>query len=252
MEMTWDTIKVDEKGNATAKVTMSRVKLTMEGGPVGKIEIDSTDKNEPDDAIGQMFAGVVKSMASMEMTFVADPTGEIKDAKITEGSKKKMKKIPGIGDFGGDMFGPDSLKALVNGSIIVPVPKEAVSKGKSWSQKTDQKTSVGKMTGETKYTYEGEIEKNGRKLEKFNVKPDLKVEPDPDAKIQMKMKGGSMKGVALFDNKIGRVAEASTEGTMRMEIEIGGMTIDMSSTQNTTIKLKGPAKSSERPKESPK
>ncbi len=110
---------------------------------------------------------------------------------------------------------------------------------------------MGKMSGETKYTYEGQIDKGGAKLEKFAAKPDLKIEADPDAPIKMTMKGGSAKGFALFDNKVGRIAESTTEGTMKMEIEVGGMTIDMSSTQITTIRLKGPAKSSEKSKDSP-
>lgn len=250
MEMSWETIKVDADGNATAKVTMTRVKLTMEGGPIGKVEVDSNDKNEPDEAIGQMFSQIAKSMGSMEMTFTADPSGDVRDIKVSEGTLKKLKKLPGLPGGGGDMFTPDSFKSIVHGSIIVPVPKEAVSKGKSWTQKLDTKTSVGKMTGETKYTYEGEIDKGGTKLEKFAIKPDLKIEADPNAPIQMKMKGGSGKGFALFDNKIGRIAESSSEGTMQMEIEAGGMTIDMKSTQTTTLRLKGAAKSKEKSKES--
>jgi Family of unknown function (DUF6263) len=250
MEMTWDTIKVDADGNATAKVTMTRVKLTMEGGPLGKVEVDSTDKNEPDDPLGLMFSQIAKSMGSMEMTFTADPSGDIRDVKVSEGTIKKLKKLPGVGNLGGDMFTPDSFKSIVHGSIIVPVPKEAVSKGKSWTQKLDTKTGLGKMTGETKYTYEGEVEKGGAKLEKLAIKPDLKIEADPNAPVQMKMKGGSGKGFALFDNKIGRIAESSSEGTMQMEIEAGGMTIDMKSTQTTTLRLKGAAKSKEKSKES--
>ena len=200
MEMTWQTLKVDENGNAKAKVTMTRVKLTMEGGPLGKVEVSSTDKDEPDDALGKVFFQVAKSIGSMEMTFTADPTGDIRDVKIAEGTIKKLKKLPGV-PGGGDMFGPDSFKSLVHGSIVVPVPKEAVSKGKSWLHKTEQKTGMGKMTGETKYTYEGHIEKNGNTLEKIALVPDLKIEADPDAPIKIKMKGGSSKGVASSTTK---------------------------------------------------
>jgi Family of unknown function (DUF6263) len=250
MEMTWDTIKVDADGNATAKVTMTRVKLTMEGGPLGKIEVDSNDKNEPDEPLGQMFSQIAKSMGSMEVTFTADPSGDVRDVKVSEGTLKKLKKLPGLPGGGGDLFTPDSFKSIVHGSIIVPVPKEAVSKGKSWSHKMEQKTGMGKMSGDTKYTYEGQIEKNGATLEKFAAKPELKIEADPNAQIKMTMKDSKGKGFALFDNKVGRIAESSNEGTMRMEIEAGGMTIDVSSTQTTTIRLKGAAKSSEKSKES--
>jgi hypothetical protein len=249
MEMTWQTIKVDADGNATAKVTMTRVRLTMEGGPLGKVQVDSTDKDEPDDPLGQIFSQVAKSVGSMEMTFTADPSGDIRDVKVSEGTIKKLKKLPGI-PGGGDMFGPDSFKSIVHGSIIVPVPKEGISKDKSWSHKVEQKTGMGKMTSDTKYTYEGQIEKNGVKLEKLAATPDLKIEADPNAQIKMTMKSSKGKGFALFDNKVGRIAESSSEGTMRMEIDAGGMTIDVNSTQTTTIRLKGAAKSKEKAKES--
>jgi hypothetical protein len=249
MEMTWQTIKVDENGNATAKVTMNRVRLTMEGGPLGKVQVDSTDKDEPDDPLGQIFSQVAKSVGAMEMTFTADPTGDIRDVKVSEGTLKKLKKLPGI-PGGGEMFGPDSFKSIVHGSIIIPVPKDAISKDKSWSHKVEQKTGMGKMSSDTKYTYEGQIEKNGVKLEKLAAAPDLKIEADPNAPIKMTMKSSKGKGFALFDNKIGRIAESSSEGTMRMEIDAGGMTIDVNSTQTTTIRLKGAAKSKEKSKES--
>jgi hypothetical protein len=250
MKMTWQTLKVDENGNATAKVTMTRVTLTMEGGPLGKVTVDSTDKDEPDDPIGQMFSQVVKGVGSMEMTFTADPSGDVRDVKVAEGTIKKLKKLPGI-PGGGEMFGPESFKSIVHGSIILPLPKEAIDQGKSWSHKMEQKApGLGKMSVDTKYTYEGQIEKNGTKLEKLAAKPSLKIEADPDAQIKMSVKSSAGKGFALFDNKVGRIAESSNEQVIRMEIDAGGMTIDVSSTQNTTIRLKGEAKSSEKSKES--
>ena len=39
------------------------------------------------------------------------------------------------------------------------MPKDAVEKGKSWTQKVSTKTAVGKISGETKFTYDGETDK---------------------------------------------------------------------------------------------
>jgi hypothetical protein len=245
MEIACQTLKVDDNGSAQHKVTLGRVKMVVEGGPLGKIEVDSKDTEEPDSPFGKIFQDIIKSIGGMEMTFTADPTGAISDVKVTEG--KKMKKLPGVGGLGGGGvdFGPETLKSLVDGSIFVPLPKEPVSKGKTWTQKLDTKTQLGKMTGENKYTYEGETENN---LQKFSVKPDMKLESDPNAQIQVKMKKGAAKGVTLFDNRAGRVAQANTEATMQMEIEAMGQTISADITQTTTMRLKG-AKKTERPKD---
>jgi hypothetical protein len=246
IDMTWQTLKVDEKGNAKAKVTVNRAKMTMEGGPFGKVELDSKDTEEPDNPIGQMLGGMVKAMGTMEMTFTVDPTGEVTDVKVAETTLKKFKKMPAIGGLGNDMIGPDSFKSIVKGSIIMPLPKEEIDKGKTWTEKAEQSSGIGRVQTETKYTYDGEIEKGGKKLAKIGVKPDVKIKPADDAKVQVKLKSNSSKGTVLFDNQAGRIAEARNESTMQMEMEAAGMTIDANMTQNMTIRMKGPAKSEEK------
>ena len=241
MDLSCQTLKVDEKGNAQCKVTLSRVKIAMEGGPIGKIEVDSKDTEEPDNPLGKIFFDMVKGIGGMEMTFTADDMGNLSDVKLTEG--KKMKKLPGgLGVGGGNAFGPDTLKSLVEGTVIIPLPKEAITKGKSWTQKINTKTEVGKISGENKFTYEGEE----KKLEKFSIKPDMKVEADPNAAIQMKLKNGSGKGYSLFDNKAGRLAQSNSEAKMEMEIEVMGQTIPINSTQTTILRLKDGSKKTEK------
>lgn len=239
MDMSWETLKVDQEGNAKVKVTLSRVKMSMDG-PMGKVDIDSKDPNEPDDAIGKILGQVVKGIAGMEMTFTADPTGDLKDVKVSEGTVKKLKGLPGL-DKLGEMFTPDNFKSMVSGNMVLP--KDAVAKGKSWTQKTNTKMPFGKVSGETKYTYEGTIEKGGKQLDKIAVKPEVKIETDPNAPIQIKVKDNKGKGYVLFDNATGRIAESTNETTMQMELEIAGMTINQNITQNTTMRLKGKAKS---------
>jgi hypothetical protein len=235
MDMSWETLKVDQDGNAKVKVTLSRVKMSMDG-PTGKVDIDSKDANEPDDPIGKILGQVVKGIAGMEMTFTVDATGDMKDVKVSEGTVKKLKGLPGL-DKLGEMFTPDNFKSMVSGNMVLP--KDAVEKGKTWKQKMDSKMPFGKVTGETQYTYDGTIEKGGKKLDKIAVKPDVKIETDANSPIQIKVKDNKGKGYVLFDNAAGRIAESSNETTMQMELEIAGMTITQNITQNTTMRLKG-------------
>jgi hypothetical protein len=244
MEATYQTLKVDDKGNAKVKVTFNRVKMAMKGGPMGNIEIDSADKNEPDDPVGQILGPAVKAIAGMEMTYTVDPLGEIKDAKMSAAALEKLKNLPGAEAFGGGMFNADTMKSMVQNNMVLP--KEPVEKGATWSQKTTTKMGMGKVSGETKYTYEGETEKRGEKLAKIAVKPNMKIEPDENAKIQFKVKNSNAKGYTFFDNKLGRIAETTTETTMEMQLDAMGMTIDMNIVQNTTMRLKGARKSAEK------
>jgi hypothetical protein len=243
MEATYQTMKVDENGSAKIKVTFTRVKMSMKG-PMGNVDIDSNDKNEPDDPVGQILAQAVKAMAGLEMTFTVDSLGEVKDTKVAAGALDKLKKIPGADAFGGNMLNADTMKSMLQNNMVLP--KEPVQKGDSWSQKMNTKMAMGKISGETKYTYNGETEKNGQTLAKIAVKPNVKIEPDENAKVQVKVKNTSGKGYAFFDNKLGRIAETTNETTMQMQVEAAGQTIDMNIVQNTTMRLKGARKTTEK------
>lgn len=244
IELTWQTLKVDEKGNAQAKVTVSRVKMKLEGGPIGKIELDSNDKDEPENLFGQMFAGMVKGINGMEMTFTVSPSGEVTDAKVKEGKGKR--KMPDFGGLGGEMFGPDTMKSTIQGSIIIPLPKEPISKDKSWSHKVDEKTAMGRVISDTKYTYVGEVEKGGKKLDKLAInQPEIKIEPGDNAKVKIKVKNGSGKGTALFDNAVGRIVDITSDTKMQMEVEAAGVNADVNVAQTTTISINGTRKKGE-------
>jgi hypothetical protein len=235
MDMTWETVEVDQGGNAKVKMTLNYVKMVMDG-PTGKVEVDSKDANESDDPVAKTLGQIVKSLGGMETTFTADSTGDMKDLKISEETAKKLKEVPGI-DALGEMFSADSLKSMVSGNMVLP--KDPVKNGHSWTQEVKMKLPFGKVTGKTKYTYEGTIDKNGKTLDKIGIIPEFKIEANPDTGIEIKVKESKGKGYTLFDNANGRVIESTNEMTMQMELEIQGMTINQNVTQTTTMRLKG-------------
>ncbi len=236
MDMNWDVQKVDDQGNARVRVKFGRVKMSMES-PMGNVEVDSNAKGEdPEGPLGKIFGQLVKAMAAMEMTFTMAPDGEMKDVEISEEALKKIKAIPGADKFGGDALSPDGLKKMIGGGMVLP--KGKITQGKTWTQKLAMKMPLGKVSGTTKFTYEGQVEKDGKKLEKIAVKPEYKVESDPDAKVQIKVKGQKDKGYAYFDAQAGRLVETTNLGTMELELEIGGMALTQNIQQNLTLRLR--------------
>jgi hypothetical protein len=244
IDMTWETGKVDEQGNAEVKVKIARVKFAIDG-PMGNIEIDSKDPKEADDLIGKIMVPLVKGMAEIEIAFTATPEGEMKDTKIPEKKIKKLKNIPGLGQMG-DMLTPESFKTTVQGSILPLLPKDPIEKGKSWTQKTDQKTPLGAVSGKTTYTYEGQVEKGGKKVEKIAVVPEAKIDPDEKSEVKIKLKKMNSKGHAYFDPQAGRVLESTNETTAVAELEIAGMQLEVNTTQTGTVRLRPRTGSSEK------
>src|SRR5262245_31524531 len=139
---------------------------------------------------------------------------------------------------GGDMLSPDTLKKSV--SLIV-LPKDAIAKGKSWNEKVSLKTGFGNMKIDNQYTYEGQVEKDGRKLEKIAVKPSIEIDADPNNPVAMKLKSGDGKGTAYLENQAGRLLEMVT--TQNIAMEAFGQTIEM--VQTATVRL-NPTKEKEK------
>jgi hypothetical protein len=234
-DVTMNTLKVDSKGTAQVKATIGRVKMTMDG-TTGMATIDSEDKTEPTDPIGQIMAPVIKGLANLEMTYTMDPSGTATNVAFSEASLKKLKELGDVNKLVGDMFSPDSLKSTLASGFVLPA--EPVEKGKSWTQKTNEKSSIGKLTGETKYTYDGEVEKSGKKLARILSMPTLKIEADPNAPLKMNVKESTGKGTILFDNSTGRLVESTTEVKMKVEMEVANMAIPGTVVVTTTQRLK--------------
>lgn len=228
MQLSWNVVKVDTSGNAQLKLRITHAKMSMEG-ITGNVNVDSNDKEPPDDQIGKIMFGVIKATGSMEMTGTMLPTGEMKDGKMSEATLKALKEVPGADKAG---LSPDSFKTMVNSVIL---PTEAVMKGKAWTHKSDATTQFGKTTTENTYTYDGA---DKTKLEKISVKPKISIEANPDAPAKIAIKSAKGNGTVLFDNKAGRIQEVTSQQTTQMSISTMGIDLDQTIEQTTTMKLK--------------
>jgi hypothetical protein len=233
MDMTWKVVDVNSDGSAKLQFKVTRSKMWMDG-PTGQVEVDSTKKEEPDDPVGKIFSQIVKATATMEMSGTMLPTGEMKDVKVSEETIKAMKNLPGA-DKVGEALSPDSFKSMVTNLIF---PSEAVSKGKTWTNKSESKTPIGKTTTESTYTYEGTEKKEGITLEKIGIKPNIKIEPDGKSPVKVQVKDAKGSGTILFDNSTGRMVETVINQQMQMQLGAGGLNFDQNIDQTSTIRLK--------------
>lgn len=238
VNMTFETSQTVESvdtttGAAKIKQKFDRVKMLMEGGPIGTMEYDSKSDKEPEGPLAAM-AGIFKAMTASEIKMTMSNRGEISDFKFPEKLMEELKNMSGggAGAFGGNMFSEDSLKNMMNQSLMV-LPKEPVVAGStSWDRNMDMKMGpMGTMKNTTKYTYVG---KSGN-FEKIDMKMDMKLEADPNAQMQITMKTKEATGTTLFDNVKGRIQEINMK--MVSEMEMGPIgTAQM--TQTTTMKVK--------------
>ncbi len=231
MSLYWEVAKVDSQGNAQVKIKVTHSKMSLDS-LVGMVEVDSKRKDAPNDPAGRMLAQVNQAIGNMEITATMLPTGELKDVKVSEATIKAMKALPSADQLG-ELAHPDNFKDMLS-SIVFPT--QPVTKGKSWTYKSESQTPEGKISTENVFTLEETIEQDGAKLDKISLKPTIKVEADPKAII--KVSSVKATGHALFDNKAGRFVESTIQQTKQGKIEVMGIVLDHTSVQTTTIRLK--------------
>lgn len=231
-EMTQVVDSVDANGSAKLKQKIDRVKMKMEGGPIGSMEYDSKSDKEPEGPLAAM-AGIFKAMTESDIKMTLSNRGELSDIKMPEKLMEELKNVGGgAGGLGGNMFTEDQFKNMMGQSVMI-LPKEAVTPGSTtWDKTFDMKLGpIGTMKTTTKYTYVGKA----GDYEKIDMKIDMKLESDPNAPFQMKMTTKEASGNTLFDNTKGRVQEMSMKTIS--EMDMGGIgTANI--TQTTTLKLK--------------
>jgi hypothetical protein len=231
MTLYWEVTKVDSQGNAQVKIKVTHSKMSLDS-LVGMVEVDSKQKDGPNDPAGRMLAQVNNAIGNMEITATMLPTGELKDVKVSEATVKAMKALPSA-DKLGDLAHPDNFKDMLS-SIVFPT--QPITQGKSWTHKSESQTPEGKITTENVFTLEETIERDGARLDKISLKPNIKVEADPKAMV--KVSSVKAAGHALFDNKTGRFVESTIQQTKTGKIDVMGIVLDHTSVQTTTIRLK--------------
>jgi hypothetical protein len=230
IDVSWDVKDVEKSGKAKITYKFERFRLSM-NGPKGKIEYDSKDGKMVNDPFNQ--EAVFKALNGLEFNLSMDPQGEISEVTIPEKFLEAMKTAAASAPGVGEMFTPDSLKKMLIQAGLV-LPKEAVNKGKSWTQKIASKLPFGEMKTEYGYTYEGPMAKGELKLEQIALRSSVTLDSDPSVPVALKVKESSGKGTAIFDNEAGRLREVTMSQQMIME----AMGATMRATTVISVKIK--------------
>jgi hypothetical protein len=223
IELSWHIDGVDDKGTATIRLKFDRVKLAFENGEA-KGEVSSDAKEEPKEDFKAASANA-KAMSKVEGTFTITSQGDIGDITVPASALKEIRAIPGWGEAT-ETGVKGHLQAALKDSIL-HLPAEGIAKGKAWKHKTEGNTPYGPYTGDMEYTFDGDVQHDGRTLAKFQVKPNIKikVDNDPKSEVTVTIKNQDAHGAAYFDNTAGRLVEVTTVQVIEVQAEVKGKTI---------------------------
>jgi hypothetical protein len=234
LETTWKVESVNDKGDARIRIKYDRAKLTADNGKE-MAEGSSDAKEDPTTDPAKGMTLMAKALAKFEGTFIMTPQGEIKDAMILPESLKEIKAIPGA-DKIAEGWSAETLGRTLKDNTLA-LPADAVTKGKTWKHEVSGQTQYGKVSGDLVYVYDGVVDRDGGKAEKFLVKPKLKIETDPKAKPPLTIKTFESEGTAYFDNAAGKLLEVSTSQRIEVQVEVEGTVFSQKTEVSNSLKL---------------
>jgi hypothetical protein len=240
----WTPKEQDKDKNWIITQKIEGVRMDMEMGG-NKINFDST-RDTP--GTGNPLADFFKQLVGSEFKLTLSP--DMKVLKI-EGREdfvnKLIKSNQQIEPLLKQILSDDALKQMADPAFAA-VPNKPVKKGDTWEKvsKLDM-GPIGTYDTTYKYTYEGKDPKDA-KLDRIKVDTALSYKPPgpnasgalpfkiKDAKLTSKNAGG----VILFDNTKHRQDSSEMKVTLEgtLDIDISGMTSNVSLSQEQTTKVK--------------
>lgn len=229
IDMTWKVGAVTPDGTAEITQTVERLRSKVES-PVGSFEFDSKSDKEPEGPQAAAVVPALKAIAGATFQYKMSARGELSDVKIPEGLIKTLKESsPAAGAVG--MFSEEGLKNMILESTLA-LPKEDLTKGKSWSKTTKLPSSpIGTMSLDKTYTYEGP----GEGGETIALKIKVGLEPPSGGNLEIKLGKDEGKGTFLFDNAAGRVARSNVTQAIELTVSVMNQQITKSTTETTAI-----------------
>ena len=173
------------------------------------------DSANPDNKGGsalEVLRDIHKALAQQTTTTIFD-----KDNKIyaIESDQDVLSNLPEeIRKLVKSQLDPEYLKKAAN-QELEQLPSGPVNKGDSWQRTEIVNFGAGQiMTFQTKYTYEGTVEKDGRTLDKITSKTlsvdySLQDSPLPLTVKSSELKAAESESVVLFDRDLGQVVEST-------------------------------------------
>lgn len=220
----WHTDSVQDDGVAKILSTVTRVLMVMDNPVTGKMTID-TDKEAAEDGQAAQLDAMIRPMVGVEISNQMSPRGEVSEVIIPEEALAGLK-----GAAGGGMLSADQMSEMMQ--KVSPVfPAKGLVEGDSWDANSEVKTPVGTMKVDSKYTYEGPVQSDGKTL--HSIKVEMKMDfVAPEGGPEIEFGDQKSTGIMLFDNAHGRLVRSDVEQSFMLKVNAApGQVLEQTITQ---------------------
>jgi len=235
-EMSWTVKSVAEDGSAELTLKIDRV-VAKNRTPYGNFEFDSNAKKAAANPTEAAMQELMKAVVGAPFSCKISPSGALSDVRVPEAVTKLLADEKKDAPEGESAMSDESFKKMFT-SMSMPLPKEEVAPGKTWTQQAKFATPpAGSMTIDTTFRFVGPDAQAGPNIVRIDLEskytPDLP--PKNDVKVTIKTQEG--KGSILFDTAAGRITKLSSSEKDERHISVMGMEIDLSKVSTTNLTL---------------
>lgn len=230
IDMSWTVKEVKPDGSAILEQRVDRMRMTISTAEGLQSEID-TDAKE--DAQGQaaMAAPLLKAITGNAFTVTMTPRGEVTDVIVPDAVGEALKNQPGAAQMGELASAVGFKKMVSQASFVLP---EKLEVGKEWTSKTEAKLPVvGTQTAVTTYKYEGPVETDGTKLEKFSAKVEVSF---AGGEVTVEVPSQESNGEVLFNGVEGRLEQSKITQVTNLKIAAAGQVVEQKIEQTIGVK----------------
>jgi hypothetical protein len=236
--------EIDGDGNAILKTQTVSRKRKSDGQSKFEFDSKSTERDTSSE-IGAAATPVLERLTGSEYQIKVTPRGYVSEVKgFFEIIADLAKEKPAGPILAGVIADNEGQKVGEQEHFIV-FGEKPVAPGDNWDFSYEVALKgLGKLTGKSAYTYEGNDKVGERKTVRIGVKSDVTLDLDLEilgVKLTGTMTTTSASGTAQFDPAAGRIVSTRNTSSMTgpLKVEAGGMTFDLGNSQDdtTTVQL---------------
>lgn len=215
LKMLWEVKDVNEADFVLIQ-TIEQAKLKMTAPGIGDVEYDSASKEEPQ-GVAAKLSETFKPMLGVPFEQKMNSRGKVLDVKVPEKAFEGIKKNPMLKS----LFSEKTMSEMI-GKVSPELPEEAIKAGYSWQQKTENKTPVGSLKMDSKFTYKGEQKVEGKTADVFDVDATMEFGEAPKGPFAPKitLKDQDFEGKIYFDQAAGRIIKTTVKQEFEMDVRV--------------------------------
>jgi len=228
MDMVWKIASVDPNGTAKMGQIVERVQMATEGGPFGKVQFDSSNKEPVESPLVKSMAEVFRKIVGQEFGVTMQPTGRVEDVVVPASLLKALTESGAAGNA----MNEQTLKQMMSQSAVT-LPAKPINVGDTWESRQKVELPFGTMTVLSVLTYQGT--KSG--IASINIKPKIEITAKEGAPITVTIVKSDGSGTVSFDLAGGRISKSELDLTMELKVKQSGKTIQQMLRQRTSMAL---------------